>query len=223
MCDFFSCIVTRVGEILSMEIHLFWLVIALLSFALIFTLIAKRVWIDLPKTDISKIRMKEQKKRNDKCESELEDKIKEHSDLIAFHESDLKKRVKLTNCDMKLHYKEGNPILTITQNLINMSYDKLVLKSLFLYVKADGVEIDKIVYDSGNAIFDLGKKVFVSDLSPYENCWVTYETTKLPQIKSDYHEEKVRIDIDGEICFYVQSGIVTKKVKGMKEIPIVEK
>jgi F0F1-type ATP synthase membrane subunit b/b' len=152
--------------------------------------------------------------------SELKDKIKEHNDLIARQESNLNKKVRLTDCDIKLHYKEGNPILSITQNLINMSDDKLVLKSLFLFVKADGAEIDKIVYDSENATSDLGKKVFVSDLPPYEDCLVTCETTRLPRINPNHHKEKVRIDVDGEICFYVQSGKVTKKVKGTKDIPI---
>ena len=153
--------------------------------------------------------------------SELEDKTKEHNDLIAFHESDLKKKVQLTDCDIKLHYKEENPKLTITQNLINMSYDKVALKSLFLYVVADGVEIDKIVYDSENATLDLGKKIFVSDLPPYEiNCWITCETTKLLGVMSNYHREKMRIEVDGEICFFVQSGMVTKKIKKTKDLEI---
>lgn len=225
--------VAMVGKILSMSIHLFWLVIALLTFALIFSLIAKRVRIDLPKRYVLKSRMDKWKKQNDdefreikikkeQCESELEAKTKEHNDLIAFHKSDLEERVQLTDCNIKLHYKESNPILTITQNLINMSYDKLVLKSLFLFVKADGAEIDKIVYDSENATSDMGKKIFVSDLSAYnKDCWITGETTRLPRINPNYHEEKVRIDVDGEICFYVQSGKVTKKVKETKEFEIV--
>nr|QNO56522.1 hypothetical protein CNIFIPMI_00014 [Methanosarcinales archaeon ANME-1 ERB7] len=162
------------------------------------------------------------KKQNDECESKLVAKTKDHDDLIAFHESDLKKRVQLMDCDIKLHYKEGNPKLTITQKLINMSYDKLVLKSLFLFVKADGAEIDKIVYDSENATSDLGKKIFVSDLSPFnKDCWITCETTRLPRINPNYHEEKVKIGVDGEICFYVQSGKVTKKIKETKEFEIV--
>ena len=225
--------VVMVGEILSTSIHLFWLVIALLFFALIFSLIAKLVWVDLPKSYVLKSRMDERKKQNDdefreikikkeECESELEAKTKEHNDLIAFHESDLKKKVQLTDCDIKMPYKEGNPILTITQNLINMSYDEIVLKSLFLFVKADDVEIDKIVYDSENATSDMGKKIFVSDLSPFnKDCWMTCETTRLPRINPSYHEEKVRIDVDGEICFNVQSGRVTKKIKEMKEFEIV--
>ena len=163
---------------------------------------------------------REIKIKKEQFESELEAKTKEHNDLIAFHESNLEERVQLMDCDIGLHYKEGNPILTITQKLINMSYDKLVLKSLFLFVKADGAEIDKIVYDSENATSDLGKKVFVSDLPPYEDCLVTCETTRLPRINPNHHKEKVRIDVDGEICFYVQSGKVTKKVKGTREIAI---
>ena len=123
---------------------------------------------------------------------------------------------------MKLHYKEGNPILTITQNLINMSYDKLVLKSLFLFVNADGSEIDKIVYDSENATSDMDKKIFVSDLSAYnKDCWITCETTRLPRINPNHHEEKMKMDIDGAICFYIQSGKVTKKIKETKEFEIV--
>ena len=154
--------------------------------------------------------------------SKLEGKTKELNDLIAFYESDLKKKVQLTDCDIKLHYKEANPILTITQNFINMSYDKLVLKSLFLFVKADGAEIDKIVYDSENVTSDLGKKIFISDLPAYnKDCWIACETTRLPMINPNHHEEKMRIDIDGEICFYVQSGKVTKKIKDMKEFEIV--
>ena len=155
--------------------------------------------------------------------SKLEDKRKQLNDLIAFHESDLKKKVQLTDCDIKLHYKEGNPKLTITQNFINMSYDKLLLKSLFLYVVADGVEIDKIVYDSENATSDMGKKIFISDLPPYDiNCWITCETTRLPRSISNNYEEKMKIDIDGAICFYIQSGKVTKKVKETKEFEDVK-
>jgi hypothetical protein len=221
--------VIMVGEILSTSIPLFWLVIALLFFALIIALIAKKVWIDLPKRYVLKSKLDEWKKQNgdeikkiklkeERCKSELEDKTKQHNDLIRFHESDLKKKVQLTDCNIKLHYQEGNQKLTITQNLINMSSDKLVLKSLFLYVKVDGAEIDKIVYDYENAISDLGKKIFVSDLPPYEiNCCITCETTKLLGVMSNYHGEKMRIDVDGEICFFVQSGKVTKKVKEMKE------
>ena len=150
--------------------------------------------------------------------SKLEAKIKEHNDLITFHESDLKKKVQLTDCNIKLHYKEGNLKLTITQNLINMSYDKLVLKSLVLYVNVDGTEIDKIVYDSENATSDMGKKIFVSDLPPYDiNCWITCETTRLPRSIPNNYEEKMKIDIDGAICFYIQSGEVTKKIKKSKE------
>ena len=153
--------------------------------------------------------------------SELEAKIKEYKDLNAFHESDLKKRVQLTYCDIKLHYKEGKPKLTITQNLINMSYAKLVLKSLVLYVKVDGAEIDKIVYDFENAASDLGKKIFLSDLSPFnKDCWITCETTKLLGVMSNYQGEKVKIEVDGEICFYVQSEKVTKKIKKAEDLEI---
>ena len=65
-------------------------------------------------------------KAMDGLKNKLEDKTKQHNDLIARQESNLKKKVQLTDCDIRLHYKEGNPILTITQNLINMSYNKLV-------------------------------------------------------------------------------------------------
>jgi hypothetical protein len=170
--------VIMIGEILSISIHLFWLVITFLLFALICSLIAKRVWVDLPKRYVLKIRMDEQKKQNRECKSKLEAKTKEYNDSITRLESNLNKKIRFTNCDIKLHYKEGNPKITITQNFINMSYDKLVLKSLLLFVKIDGAEIDKIAYDHINATFDLGKKLFVSDLPPYEDCWVTCETTE---------------------------------------------
>ncbi|MGB7000777.1 MAG: hypothetical protein WBE22_01980 [Halobacteriota archaeon] len=89
-------------------------------------------------------------------------------------------------------------------------------------MKADGSEIDKIVYDSENATSDLGKKIFVSDLSAYnKDCWIKCETTRLPRIIPNHHEEKMKIDIDGAICVYIQSGKVTKKVKETKEFEIV--
>ena len=165
--------------------------------------------------------MDEQKKQNRECQSKLEAQIKEHNDSIARLESNLNKKVQLTDCDIKLHYQEGNPKLTITEKLINMSSDDLVLKSLFLYVKGDGVEIDKIVYDYENANFDLGKKIFLSDLSSFnKDCWITCETTKLLGVMSNYQGEKVKIEVDGEICFYVQSGKVTKKITKAEDLEI---
>lgn len=56
-----------VGDFLHSHIAIFWLVLSILFFALIFALIAKKVWIDLPKRYVP--------------QSELDDKIEEYNAL----------------------------------------------------------------------------------------------------------------------------------------------
>lgn len=56
-----------VGDLLHSPIPIFWLVLSILFFALIFALIAKKVWIDLPKRYVP--------------QSELDDKIEEYNEL----------------------------------------------------------------------------------------------------------------------------------------------